>query len=147
MLHSRLPRLAGDERGFTLIELLIVILIIGILAAIAIPMFLGQSRKADDAGAKSDARNLVSYMDGCYVPNEDFRKCATKADIEADEVDWGTNPGQVSVVSVSKDSYTVEAVSKADTGGTHNVFTIVRSVASGMDRTCTGDGGCQSGTW
>ena len=147
MLRSRLPLLADEERGFTLIELLIVILIIGILAAIAIPMFLGQSRKASDADAKSNARNLVSYMDGCYVPNEDYTKCATKADIEADDVDWGTNPGQVSVVSVDKDSYTIEAVSKADTNGTHNVFTIVRSVGSGMDRTCTGDGGCHSGTW
>lgn len=64
----------NDESGFTLIEILVVILIIGILAAIAIPVFLNQRQVAIDTAVKSDVKNtamaIQTYLTG--HPNETF---------------------------------------------------------------------------
>ena len=48
------------QKGFILIELMIVVAIIGILAAIAIPQFSEYTKKAEDKAAQSDAKNLLT---------------------------------------------------------------------------------------
>jgi len=58
-----------NQRGFTLIELLIVVVIIGILAAVAIPKFSGTKGKAYVATMKSDLKNFASAQESYYYDN------------------------------------------------------------------------------
>jgi prepilin-type N-terminal cleavage/methylation domain-containing protein len=62
----------SNRKGFTLIELLIVVVIIGILAAIAIPKFANTKEKAVVAGMKSDLRNLVTAQEGFFSDNKTY---------------------------------------------------------------------------
>ena len=62
----------SDRRGFTLIELLIVVVIIGILAAIAIPKFANTKQKAYLASVKTDLRNLVTAEEAYFSDNTTY---------------------------------------------------------------------------
>lgn len=71
-MSNRTPRSRTKQGGFTLIELLVVVLIIGILASIAIPAFLGQKRKAQDAAAESLLRSGAIAAESYYTDNQTF---------------------------------------------------------------------------
>src|SRR5207302_7442914 len=75
------PPMVRNKKGFTLIELLIVVVIIGILAAIAIPKFANTKDKAYVAAMKSDLRNVATYEEQYAADNQGayFSGTATSA--------------------------------------------------------------------
>jgi type IV pilus assembly protein PilA len=98
-----------NRKGFTLIELLIVVVIIGILAAIAIPKFASTKEKAYLASMKSDLRNLATTEEGYFADNQVY------TDISASNL-AGTATKDAATGFVPSAGVTITATATAGTG-------------------------------
>ena len=87
----------NNQKGFTLIELMIVIAIIGILAAIAIPNFIAYRNKSYCSRAESDAQNVLAGI-ACYFAEPDHMTVPAIATLQADTIcNVEMNEGQAGV--------------------------------------------------
>ncbi len=144
---NRLRQRLSSEEGFTLIELLVVILIVGILAAIAIPAFLNQTSKANDAAAKTQVGTLQTTMETYANENSGSYAGATLKklqEIEPTLKDKTTAEAQ-EVISPSEKGFEVESIAV----GSKDKYKL-KNEEGNITRSCepAGKGGCtSSGKW
>jgi type IV pilus assembly protein PilA len=126
-----------DERGFTLIELMVVVLIIAILIAIAIPTFLGARRRAQDRQAQSNLRNGLTSEKTYYADAQEYTTDDAELSAIESNLAWGNPEAKergVDVQAVDDLGQTVILRSLSASGSMFCIADVAQDVtATGVD--------------
>jgi type IV pilus assembly protein PilA len=140
------PRVRSDA-GFTLVEVLTVVVIIGVLAAVALPTFLGQKQKATDSAAKELARTAQTAAEAYSTDHNGSYSKLSVAELQAVEPtlkDTSTAELTGAEALAEGQGYVVETQS----AGTGHTFSIERTAGGETVRSCAPEkqGGCPAGS-
>jgi len=133
MLEAISKRLHRDEEGFTLIELMVVVLIIAILIAIAIPTFLGARSRAQDKQAQSNLRNALTAEKTFYTDSQIYTVTTTDLTPIESSLDYATDKAAVRGVVPEELDTGKQAVvlrSWSSSGTTFCLMDVVATLAS-----------------
>ena len=122
--HDRVDGHVLEQHGFTIIELLVVVAIIGMLAAIAIPQFISYRGRSIDAQMKSDLRNAAVAVEGYFAK---YGVYPTSVAVIAASGFQGTQGVTLSLTNLSA---TIYQLTTATSGGTQASFTFDSSTGS-----------------
>src|SRR2546427_12654649 len=123
-----------NRKGFTLIELLIVVVIIGILAAIAIPKFANTKEKAYLASMKSDLRNLVTAEEAYFA--DSIKYSASLGAAPGGVIFTQSTGNTLPAVALTADGWTAN-ITNVNTTKTCSIFIGSTALAPAKDRNST----------